>query len=88
MGGWLQFAMRPDALMGRTDMDGHLFFQQGGWEKSIFGVFASPSPLDSSACANFGRRCDVTSATLYLPPSRRRKFSTLLGSLQSTESRP
>ena len=20
MGGWLQFAMRPDALMGRTDM--------------------------------------------------------------------
>ena len=41
MGGWLQFAMRPDALMGRTDMDGHLFFQRRGWEKSIFGVFAS-----------------------------------------------
>ena len=86
MGRWLQFAMRPDALMGRTDMDGHLFFQRRGWEKSIFGVFASP--LDSSACAHFGWRCDVTSATLYLPQSRRRKFSSLHGSLRSTESRP
>ena len=85
MGGWLQFAMRADALMGRTDM-GICFSRarrEGGWEKSNFGVFASP--LDSSACSNFNLRCDVTSATLYLP---RRKFSTLLGSLQSTEFRP